>query len=504
MKDQSKILIVLEMANNHMGDVNHGVEIIKAFEAVSKEFPEFVFAFKFQFRNLDHFIHPDFIHRTDLKYIKRFQETRLTDDQFQLLQNEASQRGFKTMCTPFDEHSVQKIIQFGFDILKIASASCTDWPLLEEVVKHEIPVIASTGGVTLKEIDRIVTFFENRKKDFSLLHCVAEYPTVQAKQQLYTISTFRERYKKIRIGLSTHEDPENTSNVRVALGLGARIFEKHVGLKTEKYALNNYSCSPEQFRAWLKAIRESTEALGVQNSDEKVFNREEVTAVEGLRRYAFAKRSIKKGEKVSVEDVFFAIPGNENQIQANSFSKYIDFAATEDISLNEALLEKKNISIMDKREFIPAIISKVSEVLKQGNVKIPQKIDIEISHHYGIEQFEKFGCTIFNFINREYCKKLIICLPGQVHPSQFHKQKEEAFHLLHGTLTLFVNGLAQECLPGDIVVVKRGDTHSFVSQTGAVIEEISSTHIVGDSFYEDETIMKNPHRKTALTYWINT
>jgi mannose-6-phosphate isomerase-like protein (cupin superfamily) len=393
-------------------------------------------------------------------------------------------------------------VDFKFDILKIASASCSDWPLLEEVARHNLPVIASTGGVGLREIDRLVTFFENRKKDFSLLHCVAEYPTTQERQHLSTIALLRERYKKVKIGLSTHEAPDNVDNVKIAAGLGSRIFEKHVGVRTQQYDLNNYSVSPLQLEKWLTSLKDSIVALGNLGATEKELSSDEVKAVEGLRRYAFAKEDIKKGSNVTLDKIFFAIPGEAEYVQANDFSKYMDFLATEDIRAREPLIRGRNVSAIDKREFMPEIIGKVREIVNKSGVTIPQKIDIEISHHYGIEKFADFGCTIFNFINREYCKKLIISLPHQVHPSQYHKLKEEAFHLLWGDLTLTVNGEKRECSPGDIVVIKRGDTHSFVSNTGAVIEEISSTHIVGDSYYEDEKIMTNPHRKTALTYWI--
>ena len=52
-----------------MGDVNHALKIIEHF-SITKDFKEFTFAFKLQFRNLDTFIHPDYIKRNDLHYIK--------------------------------------------------------------------------------------------------------------------------------------------------------------------------------------------------------------------------------------------------------------------------------------------------------------------------------------------------------------------------------------------------------------------------------------------------
>jgi hypothetical protein len=69
-------------------------------------------------------------------------------------------------------------------------------------------------------------------------------------------------------------------------------------------------------------------------------------------------------------------------------------------------------------------------------------------------------------------------------------------------LHLTLNGQTQVHLPGDVIVVEPGVRHQFVSPTGCVIEEISSTHFKNDSFYTDESINQNPHRKTLLTYWM--
>src|SRR5258708_33713002 len=92
-----KPLFILEMANNHMGDVAHGRRIIRECAQVAKDF-EFEFAFKLQYRDLDTFIHPDYHTRMDVKFVKRFSETRLKEADFLLLKDEMAQCGFKTMC----------------------------------------------------------------------------------------------------------------------------------------------------------------------------------------------------------------------------------------------------------------------------------------------------------------------------------------------------------------------------------------------------------------------
>ena len=105
-------------------------------------------------------------------------------------------------------------------------------------------------------------------------------------------------------------------------------------------------------------------------------------------------------------------------------------------------------------------------------------------------------------VNRDYCKKLLVSLPGQKHPEQYHKQKEETFHVLYGTVEIELNGKIQTCHPGDVVTIEPETRHAFVSYDGAVIEEISSTHFVNDSFYTDESISLNENRKTILTHWM--
>lgn len=92
-------LFILEMANNHMGDVAHGLNLIKAFGEVCRKYP-YQFAFKLQYRDLDTFIHPDMQGRNDVKYIKRFSETKLTQQDFDSLVAAIKAEGFLAMATP--------------------------------------------------------------------------------------------------------------------------------------------------------------------------------------------------------------------------------------------------------------------------------------------------------------------------------------------------------------------------------------------------------------------
>jgi len=492
-------LFIFELANNHMGDIDHGLRVVAEFGALAREF-DFNFAFKLQFRELDTFIHPAFKDRTDIKYIKRFSETRLDRDATRRLVAAIKAEGFLAMCTPFDEASVDRIVEDGFDILKIASCSFTDWPLLEKIASVDLPIIGSTAGIECADMDNVVSFLRHRDKDFALMACVAQYPTPSAALQLNQIDVLKDRYRNMRIGYSTHEDPNETTPVAMAIAKGAVLFEKHVGVPTDAYPLNAYSANPEQARAWLLAAKKAYEIAGVVGERIEP-SKEELSALRDLRRGVFAKRPIVKGERIRNEDVFFAIPGQPGQITANDWSKYSIFTATEDIAAQAPVIAAAT-SREEVRARVFSIVTQVKNLLKESKGVVPGEAELEISHHFGLERFDQYGITMVTVVNRGYCKKLIVVLPGQKHPEQFHRCKEETFHVLHGELRLRLDDEERICGPGSVVTIAPGVRHAFESATGAVFEEISSTHFANDSFYTDESITKNPNRKTLLRYWI--
>tara|TARA_Y100000593_G_C4316470_1_gene341184 strand:+ start:1989 stop:3497 length:1509 start_codon:yes stop_codon:yes gene_type:complete len=495
-----KDLFIFEFANNHMGDVQHGLRMIREFAEVAKKYKQFQFAVKFQFRDIDTFIHPDFKDRTDLKYVKRFSETRLTESEFLTLKEAAQSAGFKTLCTAFDEPSVDLIEKLGFDFIKVASCSFTDWPLLNRVVDVNLPIIASTAGSVLSDIDKVVSFFKNRNKKFAIMHCVGEYPTKEESLQLNQIDFLKNRYQDITVGFSTHEEPENFDIVKLAIAKGARLFEKHVAVETEKYAKNAYSCTPLQVENWLSAAARSINMCGVDARRHENSSRE-ISDLGRFKRATFALNSIKKGDVIDRTNVFYAWPPQDGQVLANDMSKYSYYIADKDYEANEAILN--SAERIDTRQKVWQAVQSVKAFLKKSKVVYPGQAKLEISHHYGMEKFNETGITMITVVNREYCKKLIIALPGQEHPEQYHKQKEETFVVLYGRVNLYLDDKLHVLNKGDVVTIEPGVRHRFDTLDGCVIEEVSSTHYTSDSYYTDEKISENKNRKTFITHWID-
>ena len=493
-------LFVLDMANNHQGSVEHGKKIVQAMSEVCNKHGVRA-AVKFQFRQLDTFIHPDHHEGSDLQYIQRFQSTRMERANFETLLDEIWSRGQLAACTPFDEESVGIIDEMGFDILKVASCSAKDWPLLETIANSGKPVICSTGGLVIEDIDNVVSFFQHRAVNFALMHCISIYPTPDEKLALYQIRAMRERYPGVVIGWSTHESPDDTVPVVLGLALGAAMFERHVGVATDEIQLNAYSSTPEQLNEWLVAHARAKVMLGPVKRPP--VSAAEQAAIDSLRRGAYAKRAIRKGTEITRDQVFFAMPYNEGQLESGLWKQGIK--ASEDIPANAVLaLDQIVIPRDDDVQVIKSAVHEVKAMLNEARIHLGPDFTVEYSHHYGIPNFRSVGAVLIECINREYCKKLVIQLPHQRHPAHYHARKEETFQVIYGVLYSDIDGHVRQLQPGDTVLVQPGVWHSFwTGDTGVIFEEVSTTHYNDDSFYEDKQInkLKRSERKTTVDNW---
>lgn len=490
-------LFIFEMANSHQGSVEHGIDIIKAMSRITRKY-NVKAAVKLQFRNLDTFIHPDYKDRTDVKHIPRFMGTRLDYDQFNQLVEAIHDEDMIAISTPFDEDGVDWCMDMGIDIIKVASCSAMDWPLLTKIVFTHKPVIISTGGKTLSDIDKLYNFFTHKKCEFAFLHCIAEYPAPKERLQLDFINRMKRRYPDVTIGYSGHEDPDDNIVPMLAVAKGAKILERHVGLPTDTIKLNAYSMNPEQADRWVKAVLDARMICGMKREDTKYVSQDEMDSLRSLMRGVYLKRDIKQSEPISGEDVFFAMPLTPKQMTSGEFTEGI--IASKDYSANSPLQEKKVITDMN---LVRSVVHDAKGMLYEAGIALGNKFDIELSHHYGMKHFRQVGAIIISIVNREYCKKLLIILPGQKHPVHMHKEKEETFQLLYGDLEINIDGVERTLKPGDIQTVLRGTNHSFTSVKGAIFEEISTTHVMNDSYYEDPVIrsLSTEERKTILKKW---
>jgi sialic acid synthase SpsE/mannose-6-phosphate isomerase-like protein (cupin superfamily) len=492
-------LFVLDLANNHQGKVEHGLKIIqKCGEIVRKH--NIRAAMKFQFRQLNTFVHPNHKKGSNNKHIPRFLATQLTQAEWKILFGAAKDAGMLTMCTPFDEESVPVITEMGFDIIKVASCSAKDWPLLESIASTFLPVIASTGGLKINDIDNLSSFFEHCGVSYALMHCVSIYPIPKSDFNLNHINTLKKRYSNKTIGWSTHEDPNLTEPIQIAVAKGAQIFERHVGIETSEIKLNAYSSTPEQLDKWFAAYRFAVDLCG--EKQQRPITKLEKDSLADLRRGIFIKKNIKKGNIINRDDTYFAMPLLEGQLSSEIWNK--GMIATRALKKDEPLLSNDIEEIpTEASKVLKDVIHEVKAMLNEASIVLDSTFKLEFSHHYGVKNFRETGATIINCINRKYCKKLIVVLPGQKHPDHYHKKKEESFQVLTGIFESNIDSHHRTMRAGEIALVQPGVWHNFWSDTGCIVEEVSTTHFKNDSVYNDRKIneMELSERKTIVEHW---
>ncbi len=306
-------LFVLEMANNHWGDVNRGLKIITDYARIVR-FNNIRASIKLQIRDVETFIHKDFIDRSDIRYIKKTLDTELSKENLATFIQHIRKSGCIPSATPFDEKSVDLCCKLGIQIIKIASSDINDWFLIERIAKTRKPVIASTGGSSLKDLDDLVTFFQNRNIPLALNHCVSLYPTEDCDLQLNQIDFLKNRYPHLVVGLSTHEYHDWTSSILIAYAKGARTFERHIDIDDSGICISPYCSLPHQIDTWFKAFHKAKEMCGASGEQKRIPSEKEINYLDALVRGIYATRNLPEGHFLTENDVYLAIPLQKGQL----------------------------------------------------------------------------------------------------------------------------------------------------------------------------------------------
>ena len=164
-------------------------------------------------------------------------------------------------ATAFDEPSADLLAELDVPAYKIASGDLTNTPLLRHVASFGKPLVVSTGGATIEDVDRAVEAVSASTRTLCLLQCTAAYPAAVEDLNLGVITTLRERYPELVIGLSDHQD--GIAMAPVAYMLGARVIEKHFTLShTAKGTDHAFSLMPEGMRKLVRDLRRVPIAIG--------------------------------------------------------------------------------------------------------------------------------------------------------------------------------------------------------------------------------------------------
>ena len=210
----------------------------------------------------------------------------------------SEKRGLIFLSTPFDKKAVDELSSF-VHAFKWASPELIDRPLLEYAAKKKKPLIISTGFYSIKEISEALEWVEGTGNNkIILLQCTGLYPTLPEEVNLRAIKTI-EKIFNIPIGLSDHT--MDLVIPAVAVALGAKVIEKHFTLSRKlKGPDHPFALEPDELKEMVKNIKTIEKSLG---SGVKKPVKREVKKEKLIRRGIVAKKDLKMGKKIVLEDI---------------------------------------------------------------------------------------------------------------------------------------------------------------------------------------------------------
>jgi sialic acid synthase len=307
IQDGSESYVIAEIGHNHQGSL----EQAKAMMTVAKDCG--ANAVKLQKRENRTLYTRDFFEQpydNEFSFGATYGEHRealeLGRDAYVELQRYARELGITFFATPFDFESADFLAELDMPAYKLASGDLLNTPLLAHVAGLGKPMLLSTGGATMEDVDRAVAAALPLNEQICILQCTAAYPCETEDLNLEVITTFREKYPEFVIGLSDHQN--GISMALVAYMLGARVIEKHFTLNHAwKGTDHAFSLMPEGLRKLVRDLARVPLALG---DGVKRPLPVETKPLEKMGKQLVAAQDLDEGRVLTAEDVAIKSPAD--------------------------------------------------------------------------------------------------------------------------------------------------------------------------------------------------
>ena len=218
-----------------------------------------------------------------MSYIDYKRKTEFGNLEYSDIDKYAKLKGVDWFASPWDVDSVDFLEYFNPILYKLASASLTDFELIEKIVRTGRPLMISTGMSTSNEIVETVDFIKGFDENYPLMiaHSTSAYPCKPEELNLNMIKTLSEMFPNIPIGYSGHETGLATTVAAVVMG--ATFVERHFTLDRAMWGSDHAaSIEPQGFAKLVKDIRDVETAAG--DGVKKVYEAE-IAQMKKLRKH---------------------------------------------------------------------------------------------------------------------------------------------------------------------------------------------------------------------------
>jgi N-acetylneuraminate synthase/sialic acid synthase len=304
--DASDCYVIAEVGHNHQGRLDTALRLLEKAKAagadavkLQKRHNRSLYtraAYAKPYDNENSFGATYGEHREALEFGRR---------EYQELLAHARRLGLTLFATAFDPPSADFLAALDVPAYKIASGDLRNTPLLRHVARIGKPMILSTGGALIDDVQRAVDAVLPINPQAAILQCTASYPVAFEEMDLAVVATYRERFPNCVIGLSAHDNGIAMS--LAAYMLGARIIEKHFTLnRAMKGTDHAFSLEPIGLEKLVRDLRRARVAIG---DGRKKIHESERSAMLKMGKSIVAAADLPAGTVLTPKDLTIKCPG---------------------------------------------------------------------------------------------------------------------------------------------------------------------------------------------------
>ena len=224
--------------------------------------------------------------------------------EYRELQAYAKELDIDFFATAFDVESADLLESLDVPAYKLASGDLRSAPLLTHVARFGKPVIISTGGARMEDVQRAYDTIVPINPQLCILQCTAGYPAAFEELDLRVITQFRERFPKAVIGFSGHDN--GIAMAVAAFVLGARVVEKHFTLnRAMKGTDHAFSLEPVGLRKMVRDLERTAMALG--DGVKKIHDSEKAPILK-MGKSLVVARDLPVGHVIGPQDIVMKSP----------------------------------------------------------------------------------------------------------------------------------------------------------------------------------------------------
>jgi N-acetylneuraminate synthase/sialic acid synthase len=307
IQDDGNCYVIAEIGHNHQGNLETAREMFKVAKECGAD------AVKLQKRNnRELFTRAGYEKPYDnpnsygATYGEHREFLEFGGIEYKELLDYANEIGVTMFSTAFDFSSADFLAKLDMPAYKLASGDLKNIPLLTHIAEFQKPMILSTGGGTMDDVNRAYDAVMPINQQLCILQCTAGYPAEFSELNLSVITTFRERFPNTVVGLSSHDN--GIAMAIAAYMLGARVVEKHFTLNhTWKGTDHAFSLEPIGFRKMVRDLERTKVAIG--NGVKQTYESEKNPIIK-MGKKLVAARDLPVGYTIRREDIALKSPGD--------------------------------------------------------------------------------------------------------------------------------------------------------------------------------------------------